>query len=133
MCDPKFSILFAPRKFGIPAVLCLLATLTTLDTSILRHPCSKLAVFDVIHIGKRLASDVILVEQNVSDFRCTEKCVQQPKCRSYNINTKDQTCELNGKAEVDSGTRLVDDAEWIYKSTDFSALLVCTLSIGTVI
>ena len=53
------------------------------------------------------------------------KCVENEKCRSYNINVKDGTCEVNGKASADNGAILKTDPDWVYKSTDYSLNLVC--------
>ena len=94
--------------------------------TILRLPCMTDANFNVIEDGKRLKGNVISKHYGATNVQCTIFCVQNLKCRSYNINQAKLVCELNSKALADNGTVLVDDKEWQYKSTNYSNLLVCS-------
>jgi len=82
------------------------------------------ANFNVIEDGKRLKGNVISKHYGATNVQCTIFCVQNLKCRSYNINQAKLVCELNSKALADNGTVLVDDKEWQYKSTNYINLLV---------
>ena len=84
------------------------------------------ANFNVIEDGKRLKGNVISKHYGATNVQCTIFCVQNLKCRSYNINQVKLVCELNSKALADNGTVLVDDKEWQYKSTNYSNLWVCS-------
>ena len=82
------------------------------------------ANFNIIEYGKRMKGNVISRHYGTNDVQCTMLCVQNPKCRSYNINQANSLCELNSKAWTDHGTSLADDTEWLYKSTDYKSLWV---------
>ena len=84
------------------------------------------ANFNLIEDGKRLKGNVISKHHGATNVQCTIFCVQNLKCRSYNINQVKLVCELNSKALADNGTVLVDDKEWQYKSTNYSNLWVCS-------
>ena len=110
---------------SLPRLWCT-AFLTTLSCgSILRLPCKKYADFKVIFKDKRLTGNVLASFYGLQDTQCMVKCVENEKCRSYNINVKDGTCEVNGKASADNGAILKTDPDWVYKSTDYSSNLVC--------
>ena len=98
----------------VPFILC----------TILRLPCMTIADFNVIEFGKRLTGSVISRHYDTTDVQCTILCVQNEKCRSYNMQRTKLICELNSKAVVDYGTELSDDAKWLYKSTNYSNPLV---------
>ena len=93
--------------------------------TILRLPCLNDAEFNVFEFGKRLKGNLISRHRHTNDMQCTILCVGHDKCRSYNINRAQMICELNSKALVDNGTKLIDDGEWIYKSTNYSFPWVC--------
>ena len=83
------------------------------------------ANFNVIEYGKRLKGNIISRHYGTNDVQCTTLCVQNPQCRSYNINQAKFVCELSSKALADYGTSLADDTEWLYKSTNYKSLWVC--------
>ena len=83
--------------------------------TILRLPCMTIADFTITEFGKRLTGNVISKHYDTTDVQCTILCVQNNKCRSYNIQRVKLICELNGKAVADNGTELSDDVEWFYK------------------
>ena len=83
------------------------------------------ANFNVVEDGKRLQGNVISKHYGATNVQCTVFCVQNLKCRSYNINQAKLVCELNEKALADNGTELADDKEWQHKSTNYSSLWVC--------
>ena len=60
----------------------------------------------------------------LQDIQCMVKCVENVKCRSYNTNTKDGRCEINGKALFDNGITLSTASDWLYKSTNYNSTLV---------
>ena len=93
--------------------------------TMLRLPCTTHAEFNVFEFGKRLIGNVISRHYNTNDIQCIVLCVQNQKCRSYNVNEAKLICELNNKALADNGTQLTDDTEWLYKSTDYNNLFVC--------
>ena len=95
-------------------------------STILRLPCMTDANFNVVENGKRLQGNVISKHYGATNVQCTVFCVQNLKCRSYNINQVQLVCELNEKALADNGTELADDKEWQYKSTNYSSLWVCS-------
>ena len=102
----------------MPVILC----------TILRLPCMTIADFNVIEFGKRLKGSVISRHYDTNDVQCTILCVQNERCRSYNMQRTTLICELNSKAVFDHGTELSDDAKWLYKSTNYSSPLVRTPS-----
>ena len=67
---------------------------------------------------------MIRTDYGITDVQCMVKCIELKSCRSYNINTKNMICELNGKAHVDEGTSLASDGNWMYKTTKFDSKLV---------
>ena len=99
--------------------------IASLSGTILRLPCKTIADFDVFHIGKRLLGHVLMSFNGLNDVLCMIKCIENAKCRSYNINTKDGRCEISRKALVDTGTALTIDSDWNFKTTDYKTTLVC--------
>ena len=95
-------------------------------STILRLPCIKLAKFNVVHVNKVLMGYGIATHENMNDIKCTVKCVEHYKCRSYNFNVNDRRCHLNSKAFGDKDTKLTDSPGWYYKSTDYNNTLVST-------
>ena len=94
-------------------------------STILRLPCFTQADFKIFEIDKRLKGNIISTHYDTSDVQCTVLCVENRKCRSYNIHVAKMICELNSKALIDNGTKLTDDMGWVYKSTNYSDLYVC--------
>ena len=105
-------------------LLAVLALGLTVYGCILRLPCKTLADFSIVHKGRRLSDHVLKKYKGLDEEQCMIKCVEQRKCRSYNLNAKEKLCELNSKAHVDNGTVLDDETDWIYKSTDYDNRLV---------
>ena len=103
--------------FLVPVVLC----------TILRLPCTIIADFTITESDKRLKGNVISKHYDTNDAQCTILCVQNEKCRSYNVKRTKLICELNSKAVVDYGTELSDDVEWLYRSTNYSSPFVCQI------
>ena len=95
-------------------------------STILRLPCFTQADFKIFEIDKRLEGNVFSKHYDTSDVQCTVLCVENRKCRSYNIHVAKMICELNSKALIDNGTKLTDDMGWVYKSTNYSGLYVCS-------
>ena len=80
-----------------------------------------------------LKGHVIRTDDGLGDIACMVKCVEHPKCRSYNINRDLLKCELNGKAMGDPQVVLTSEPGWLHKSTDYNNTLVSKLkSITTV-
>ena len=100
----------------MPVVLC----------TILRLPCMTIADFTITEHSKRLTGSVISRHYDTTDVQCTMLCVQNEKCRSYNMQRTKLICELNGKALADNGAELSDDIEWLYRSTNYSSPFVCS-------
>ena len=67
---------------------------------------------------------VIKSETGVNDFQCMVKCMEVPKCKSYNIKSDAGTCQLNSASESGNLAKLSDAPGWLYKSTDFNDKLV---------
>ena len=110
--------------FLICRIFTLFYLLIGTNGTILRLPCSTIADFSVQHSGKRLKNHVIRTDYEINDVQCMVKCIELKTCRSYNINTKNRICELNGKAHVDEGAELASDGNWMYKTTNFDSKLV---------
>ena len=72
-----------------------------------------------------LKGHVIWKDDGLDDIACMVKCVEHPKCRSYNINKEFLKCELNSKALGDLQVVLTSEPGWLYKSTDYNNTLVC--------
>ena len=94
----------------LPVVLC----------TILRLSCKTIADFTITEFGKCLTGNVISRHYDTTDVQCTILCVQNEKCRSYNMQRTKLICELNAKAVANNGTGLSDHAKWLYKSTNYS-------------
>ena len=100
----------------MPVVLC----------TILRLPCMTIADFTITEHGKRLTGSVISRHYDTTDVQCMILCIQNGKCRSYNMQRTKLICELNGNSLADNGAKLSDDIEWLYRSTNYSSPLVCS-------
>lgn len=87
---------------------------------ILRLPCITLADFTVIHKDRSINGNVIREIRGVDDIECTKQCAQEPRCRSYNIQSNLKICQLNEKMAEDFGSQLLVKFGWIYKSTDYN-------------
>jgi len=98
----------------MPVVLC----------TILRLPCMTIADFTITEHGKRLTGSVISRHYDTTDVQCMILCIQNGKCRSYNMQRTKLICELNGNSLADNGAKLSDDIEWLYRSTNYSSPLV---------
>ena len=124
------------RKFHFIGFKCFLFRVSTYlvlfiassEETILRLPCKIDALFTIFHDSKRLVGDVLMSFSALEDTQCMVKCIENAKCRSYNTNKEDGRCEINGKALVDNGTKLVTDTNWVYKSTNYSSTLVCSIN-----
>ena len=115
----KLMLVFVSNRF------LLLVTLScTVFSAILRLPCMDHADFSVVHVNKVLKGYGIATHENVNDIKCTVKCVEHYKCRSYDFNANDRRCQLNSKAFGDKDTELIDSPGWYYKSTDYNNTLV---------
>ena len=93
-------------------------------STILRLSCMNHADFSVVHVNKVLKGYGIATHENMNDIKCTVKCVEHYKCRSYDFNANDRRCQLNSKAFGDKDTELIDSPGWYYKSTDYNNTLV---------
>ena len=67
---------------------------------------------------------VIKSETGMNDAQCMVKCMELPKCQSYNIKYDAGICQLNSKSEMGSSAKLSDVPGWLYKSTDVNDKLV---------
>eukprot|EP00794_Sanderia_malayensis_P017390 gene17390-19132_t len=118
----KINTMAGSRDFQRFLILSLL--LVGVDLTILRLPCGKYANFSISALGKKLQGHVIMEERNTDNVQCTQKCVEQPKCRSYNLNIDEKICQLNSKALIDNNTSLIQQPGWVYRSTDYNYTLV---------
>ena len=97
---------------------------------ILRLPCHGVADFALEAKGHLLKGTVIAEYEEVGLYECYEHCYYNKRCKSINIESEDYgKCQLNNASSYDVVDRvnLTQDANWNFRSTNFSDRLVRTL------
>lgn len=115
--------------FSYFRTIALISIFAKFDATILRLPCLDYADFTIVHEHKFLKGSIIATHHGVTDISCMIKCVENQKCRSYNIDRASGECQLNSKVFGDADSVLSDGNGWLYKSTDYNETLVsCNLA-----
>ena len=84
---------------------------------ILRTTCKTYGLFTIVQKDKAL-DNCILVTFNRTKDNCQTACLQDPSCRSINVEDNGFGCQLLGNAIGDAGASLVTKSGWNYLSTD---------------
>ena len=71
-----------------------------------------------IFLGKALSGHVISVHQASSEIACTQKCLSNPKCASFNFEIQQSrslsTCELNAVSRTSPNNKLINRNGFAY-------------------
>ena len=71
-----------------------------------------------IFLGKALSGHVISVHQASSEIACTQKCLSNPKCASFNFEIQQSrslsTCELNAVSRTSPNNKLISRNGFAY-------------------
>ena len=105
-------------------VLILPIWLLGIDCLILRLPCQTEALFTIYKRGRFLPNASLQYLPLATYNQCVARCIEHPKCKSFNHRMNSTGCTLNSKYAGMFGTSLVAMANWSYASTDYKATKV---------
>ena len=70
--------------------------------------------------NKFLQGAVLSIFNGIPEKDCTRECLMNNHCKSINFDNGNKECQLNSKIAGDSGTNLITNNRWEYKSTNYS-------------
>ena len=103
----------------------LLSVVTQDAARILRLNCGSEAFFSVIQQNSRLLHQFMTLPFIDADT-CRFECVRDPRCKSYNFNQIEGTCELNNRSSKDPTDDVLTETQhgWTYFSTLYNQTMV---------